>query len=224
MENISKNIRFSMTIFKCQYAGDWLLIGLVFITLFVGTILLRKVYLKKEYTFYHFLQQNICLMLITSTFLFVFTEIVLSLTKQSFTVNSIKEIAMWSKICYLVSYIAIAGVVTCALWMNRNWINKNNWYIFLSFLGPLIYVQQVLSSNISFSKFLNEKTTSYAKLALMFQKAHAQGMQINISLMNATDKPALMTMLLCLVLLLILGGVNIVFQVRKKAIKEIKNQ
>ena len=149
MENISKNIRFSMAIFKCQHVGDWLLIGLVFIALFVGIILLRKVYLKKEYTLYRFLQQNICLMLITSTFLFVFIEVVLSLTKQSFTANSIKGIAMWSKICYLISYIAIVGIIVFALWMNHNWINKNNWYIFLSLLGPLIYVQQILTDNIS---------------------------------------------------------------------------
>lgn len=224
IDMISRNMKFSMAVFKFKSNGDWLILGIMILALFVGAFLIYTTYQHKEITLYRFLQRNMGLMLIIATILLIFNQIVLSLTKQHFTVDSIRKIVMWSNICYFTSYVGIAILLGTSLWISQLWIKKNNWYTFLSFLGPLIYLQQVVIQNVSFSKFLNEKTVSYAKLAQMFRQASAGGTPLDISMMNGSYIPAAKIVILGLILVLVIGGVHFVLQTRQKAVRKIKGK
>lgn len=224
IDMISRNMEFSMAIFKFKSNGDWLILGIMILALIVGIFLIYTTYRYKEVTLYHFLQRNMGLMLIVATILLAFNQIVLSLTKQHFTANSIRQIAMWSNICYLITYLGILILLGISIWISQSWIKKNNWYTFLAFLGPLIYLQQVVNQNVSFSKFLNEKTVSYSKLAQMFRQASASGVPLDISMMNGAYIPAAKIVILGLVLILMIGGVHFVLQTRQKAVRKIKGK
>lgn len=221
---ISRHFEFSTAVFKFRVNGDWLILGIMILTLVIGSLLIYTTYRNKRITIYRFLQRNMGLMLITATILLIFNQIVLSLTKQHFTADSIRKIAMWSKICYLTSYIGILVLLGCSIWMSRSWIKKNNWYIFWAFLGPLIYLQQVVNQNVSFNRFLSEDAVSYSKLALMFRQASAGGTPLDISMMNGSYIPAAKIMILVLVLILMIGGVHFVLQTRQKAVRKIKGK
>lgn len=221
---ISQYLEFSTAIFKFQVNGDWLVLGIMILSLIIGALLIYTTYRNKEITMYRFLQRNTGLTLITATMLLIFNQIVLSLTQQHFTASSIRKIAWWSNACYFVSYAGILLLLGISFWLCRSWIKKNNWYIFWTFLGPAIYLQQVVNQNMSFIKFLSEKTVSYSKLALMFRQASASGTPIDVSMMNGSYIPAAKTMILGLVIILMIGGVHFVLQTRQKAVKKIREK
>ena len=126
---ISQHLEFSTAVFKFQVNGDWLVLGIMILSLIVGALLIYTTYRNKEITMYRFLQRDTGLTLIAATMLLIFNQIVLSLTQQHFTASSIRKIAWWSNACYFVSYAGILLLLFISFWLCRSWIKKNNWYM-----------------------------------------------------------------------------------------------
>lgn len=217
---VIRNLKFSTDFFKFQYNGDWFLMIFSILILLIGIILIRISSLNKDYHFYQFINRNLGLAMIASVVIFIVCEIILNCVMQKYTAKAVCNAVRWSNICYGISYFVIGCLLLSSLFINREWIKSNNWYIFGCSLGPVIFLQQIVQYNLSFLDFINNKNVTYSKLAMALKAVNHQGLHVDFTLMNDAYRPALIAMIFCLLITIVIGGCHFAIQIRKKQIQK----
>lgn len=211
---------------------DWVLLAITNISMFVGLYLIKQMIkysqfvrvTKKKPEFWPLFFGVFGWMLTASSFLGIFAESSYMTTSQ-ITAAFIKKVAANTLLNYIVGYITMVCIIVIMLWLSRNWIELNFWYVGLVILPPLIYIRQLVILQINWQRFLNTKSTTYDMLAKLFTVAHAKGnISIDISLMNGAVEPALITSWTGLFILIMMGGIICVNNIKRKTQQKIKEK
>lgn len=226
-------IKVSNSFTQFKTLGDWVIAGLILLSLVIGTMLVTQM-CEYSNTFINtksnkdmlkiFILGNVGAMMICSSILSFFGEIT-SFSNSKITVNAIKKVANWSNINYNVGYILIVLTLVLMLVLSRKWIERNYWYVLGTFALPTIYLRQLLISHLNWEKFINAKSTTYSLLTKMFIQAKQQGnVSINVTLMNEAVKCAIFCSLACLLSLILIGGAVVVIQEKEKIRKWLEER
>lgn len=215
---INNSFKFSASSFlQFNHNGDYFLLFLIISLFILGIYLMIKEYNAdkfKQINFYNFFIGNLGAMLVISSLLTILSALVVPLNK--YTSFSIKNIIQQSYINYILGYVFTFIMIVYMFYLNRHWIEKNNWYLLETLIAPLIYIRFLIQNHIRLNNFLNDKNTTYKELAKMFN----DNKMLDLTLINGTEKVSLLTLLFTFFTLILIGGLIRVIKIWKKQIQK----
>lgn len=214
------------TYLKLHNTGDWLILFLMIISFSVGLIFVKKTYEYAKlpyakYNFRPFIQGCLGILLVTWSLLSLTTA--LTLAPQKYNAKSVAQIIHMTNLSFVIHYVVIFIAVILTMLLVHKWLKQNNWYWLGTMLLPMIYIRDLVSSQVRLNRFLNEGSKNYIELAKILNVTNKEHI-VDLSQINMAGVSAIQFAVIGMIIVLMIGVIAFGIKIRKKQIKRITKE
>lgn len=130
----------------------------------------------------------------------------------------------FAKYSFWLGIIASIFTIIIGLYINTDYIKKNNWYAFLTIFPGLAMMGSLYQKYLSWNHWLETKDITITKMAEMFNFYINNGAKVSVTLLNPYIKILFSGALLSLIIMIIVTGGMMGVYSKKKIEKHLKKR